>query len=419
VVRLKGGDPIVFAHAAEETTALEAAGVPYEIVPGITAVLAAGSYAGIPLTQGDFASAVALVAGQERGGKPSPGLDYRALALFPGTLVFYMGVTTAEHWSGELIRAGKEPDTSAAIVRRCSWPDQEVIYCTLGAVDAEIKSRHMRPPALVIVGPVAALAPARSWFEERPLFGATVLVTRSVEQAPKLAAALGDLGADVLFQPAIEIGPPADWSHVDRAVERIADYDWLVFSSANGVRALMERLLATHDLRALGAIKLAAIGPGTAEELDRYHLRADQVPDEFRAEALAAALGEEAAAGRRFLLVRANRGREVLAETLRTAGGDVDQIVVYESRDIRRPHADIAARLAAGKIDWITVSSSAIARSLANLFGEDLRRSRLASISPLTSAVLVELGFTPAVEAQNYTMKGLVAAIAAGEGSRH
>ncbi|MEX0678166.1 MAG: uroporphyrinogen-III C-methyltransferase [Pirellulales bacterium] len=415
VVRLKAGDPVVFAHAAEEIGALESAGVSYEIVPGITAALAVGSYAAIPLTQGDSASALALVTGQERKGK-SLALDYPALAAFPGTLVFYMGVTTAKQWCARLIAAGKPGDTPAAIVRRCSLADQQTIPCTLGSVAEEIQSRRLRPPAVVVVGPVAAMAGRHGWFVERPLFGVRVLVTRAAHQAPALAAALADLGALVLVQPAIEIAPPADWQPVDRALSQLDRFDWLVFASANGVRACLDRLLAERDLRALGRVKLAAIGPGSAEELARYRLRADVVPDEFRAESLAAALGNEAALGKRFLLVRASRGREVLADQLTTAGAVVEQIVVYTSRDVAQPEAEIAGQLRDGKIDWITVTSSAIARSLAHLFGVELRKCRLATISPVTSATLRELGYDVAVEAEEYTTAGLVKAISTAEG---
>ena len=413
VVRLKGGDPAVFAHAAEETQALEEANIPYEIVPGITAALAVGSYAGIPLTQSEAASAVALVTGQERDGKSPLALDYSALAAFPGTLVFYMGVTTAEHWSAALILAGKDLATPVAIVRRCSWPDQETIRCTLGTVANEIQTRKLRPPALVIVGPVAGLKARQSWFVDRPLFGTRIVVTRAPHQASSLATALAELGADVLLQPAIEISPPADWEPIDRALAELDRYDWLVFSSSNGVRAFLDRLLEKRDLRALGHIKLAAIGPGTAEELARYHLRADLLPTENRAESLAESLEGAASAGERFLLARASRGRDVLAAELRAKGGIVDEIVVYDSRDVAAPETEIARLLSAGKIDWISVTSSAIAGSLAAMFGKELKRTKLASISPITTATLQELGYQVAAEASEYTMHGLVEAICA------
>ena len=415
VVRLKGGDPTIFAHAADEIEALVAAGIPYEIVPGITAAIAAASYAGIPMTHGEAASAVAFVTGQEREGKEAPPLDFGPLKNFPGTLVFYMGVTTASHWTTALILDGKPADTPAAIVHRCSWPDQQVIHCTLGTVPDEIEKRRLRPPAVVIVGKVVSLGPAINWFTSRPLFGRTVLVTRPEDQAEDLGSRLVELGATVIYQPAIAIGPPQDWSAVDRALAELDRYDWLVFSSANGVRALLERLHALgKDVRALGHVKLAAIGSGTAEALREYHLNADFVPREFRAEALAEGLAD-GARGKRFLLARASRGREVLAEQLQAAGGEVEQIVVYSSTDVTELEPAVAAALELNRVDWITVTSSAIARSLANLLGDRLAKTRLVSISPVTSDTLRELGLSPAAEAETYTCEGVVEAILRAE----
>lgn len=411
VIRLKSGDPMVFAHAAEELDCLVANGIPFEIVPGVTAALAAAGYAGIPVTHRDTASAVAFVTGQEDADKADSALDFTALARFPGTLVFYMGVTTADHWPGALIAAGKPATTPVAILRHISLPDQMRIDTTLDKVAAATRSARLRPPVVFIVGEVAAHGPAWTWFEKRPLFGQRVLVTRPAHQAADLSALLTELGAEVLLQPAIQILPPADWSQVDRALEALGRFEWLVFSSSNGVRSLLARLpVVGRDLRSLGHARIAAIGPGTAEELARYHLKPDLVPEEFRAESLAEVL-KGGAAGKRFLLVRASRGREVLAEELTKAGGLVEQVVVYDSVDVELPQPEIAAQMAAGKIDWTTVTSSAIARSLAQMFGESLCRTKLASISPITSATLRELGFDPAAEAGEYTMAGVVAAI--------
>jgi uroporphyrinogen III methyltransferase/synthase len=412
VVRLKNGDPAVFARIAEETETLVAMGVPFESVPGITAAWAASSYAGIPLTQRDVASAVALVTAQENEGKSGESLNYQSLAAFPGTLVFYMGVTTAPIWTAKLMAAGKPPETPVAIVRRCSGPDQRLIRCSLRDV-AEQLAPHLglRPPIITIVGEVARMEPAFNWFERRALFGRRILVTRPESQAGKLAELLEDLGADVLQQPAIEISPPADWALVDRAVHRLHEFAWLVFSSANGVRFFLDRLLAVgRDLRSFGSCRIAVIGPGTADELLRYHLRADLQPATYRAEALADELAKSAG-GSCFLLVRASRGREVLAERLVAAGGRVEQIVAYRSTDTATPHPDIAARWAAGEIDYITVTSSAIARSLVHLFGERPPRGNLVSISPVTSETLRELGWEANVEAASYTMQGVVDAI--------
>jgi uroporphyrinogen III methyltransferase/synthase len=410
VVRLKGGDPDVFGRSVEETEALRQAGIPFETVPGVTAALAAAGYVGIPITHAQYSSAVALVTGQERPGKQDSLLDYEALARFPGTLIFYMGVTSASRWTEGLVRGGKPPETPVAIVRRCSWNDQRTTHCTLKTTAAVIDQQKIRPPAVIVVGPVAALAPAATWFTARPLFGKRILVTRPRDQADELGQPLAELGAEVLYQPAIEIRPPADWGPVDAALNELDRYDWLVFSSANGVRWLLDRLCLTGDLRRLGGVRLAAIGSGTAEELARYRLRADLVPREFRAEALAAELAEQAS-GKRFLLARASRGREVLAEQLAAAGAAVEQVVVYQSVDVERPDPEIAATLTAGRIDWITVTSSAIARSLARMFGPHLEQVPVASISPVTSETLRGLGCEPAVEATEYTMHGLIRAI--------
>ena len=229
---------------------------------------------------------------------------------------------------------------------------------------------------------------------------------------------LAALGATVLTQPAIRISEPPDWAAVDQALARLGSFDWLVFSSANGVRYLLDRLWSTGgDLRRLGGVRLAAIGPGTGEALAQYRLRPDVTPEKFRAEALGEALAAEAP-GRRFLLARASRGREVLAEQLRTAGGQVEQVVVYFSNDVQVADEALSAQLADGEIAWITVTSSAIAKALHGLFGEHLRRCRLASISPLTSATLRQLGHEPAAEATDYTMPGVVAAILRASGAQ-
>jgi uroporphyrinogen III methyltransferase/synthase len=416
VVRFKGGDPSIFARLSEELAALQAAGVPYEIVPGITAAQAASSHAGIPLTDREDASCVAFITGQERANKVAgETLDFAALASFPGTLVFYMGVTTAPEWSHALIANGKSPQTPVAIVRRCTWPDQQSIYTTLGEVGNHLGHGKLRPPAIVIVGDVAAERTATNWFTSRPLFGQTVLVTRPELQTESMSAKLRQLGANVLTQPAIEISEPADAKPLETAIARLTDFDWLVFSSSNGVHCFLRELLASgRDLRALGKIQLAAIGPATAEALAKYHLTADVQPATYRAESLAESLAPQAK-GKRFLLARASRGREVLAEMLTAAGANVEQIVVYESRDVAAPNADVVAAMNADHIAWTAVTSSAIARSLVAMFGETLRKTQLVAISSLTADVLAELGHPPAAVAEIATTDGIIAAILAAE----
>lgn len=415
VVRLKSGDPTIFGRLAEELDALHAAEIDYEIVPGVTAALAAGSYAGIPITHRDDASAVAFVTGQESVKAGGDSIDYGALAAFPGTLVIYMGVTTAPQWTQALIAAGKSPETPVAIVRRISWPDQQSTLTTLSELPRVLAQQHVRPPVIVIVGEVAAAQRWRQWFTARPLFGKRIVVTRPAHQADELADLLAEAGADVLFQPAIEILEPEDWQPVDAALARLGEFDWLVFSSANGVRATLGRLLQTGgDVRRLGRSKLAAIGPGTSAELKRCSLNADVAPKSFDADALADLLIPEVA-GKKVLIARASRGREVLAERLADAGACVEQVVVYQSVDVSKPNPDIAEALRSGRVDWVTVTSSAIARSLKSLFEEGLKQTQLASISRLTSGVLRSAGVPPRAEAREATMTGLVAAIVAAE----
>ncbi len=411
VVRLKGGDPAIFACGAQEIGVLQEAGVSFEVVPGITTALAAGSYAGVPVTHRDLASAVALITGQEDSEK-NDSIDYASLAKFPGTLVMYMGVTTAPTWTSALIEAGKPGDTPAAIVRRCSFPDQEIIRCNLSEVAERLVSpQRIRPPVVVILGAVASLSQSWSWFDRRPLSGNRILVTRPADQAAWLQKKLADLGAEVLTQPAIEVSEPDDWSPVDRAIERLSNFDWLVFSSCNGVSFFMDRLYQLGlDVRVIGGLQLAAIGPRTVEALRSYGLVANVQPSRFCADDLAHTLSVDAR-GKRFLLARASRGREVLSQELKQAGAEVTQVVTYQSRDVEGADPDVTAALEAGTIDWVTVTSSAIARSLVSLFGRDLQKTRIASISPVTSSTLRELGVSVDAEAQQYTMQGLVEAL--------
>lgn len=412
VARLKGGDPAVFARTAEEAGALRAAGIEFEIVPGITAALAAGSYAGIPVTDRRFASAVALVTGHEEPGKSESALDWEALARFPGTLVIYMGVTTVQSWTRALLQAGKAAGTPAAILRRCSLPDQQTVHCTLGEVAERLTpASKMRPPVIVIVGEVAAAEHALSWFDNRPLFGVSVLVTRAAQQADEISAPLRQLGAEVLTQPAIEIAPLESMAELDREIDRIASYDCVTFSSRNGVQHFLDRWLQRRgDVRGLAGVKLAAVGARTAEALADYHLRADVQGPELTAQSLAAVLAP-AAAGKRFLLVRASRGPQTLPELLTAAGGEVQSVVAYQHRDVAAADESLVQRMAAGEIGWVTVTSDAIAHSVVRLFGEHLRQTRLASLSAGVTQTLETLGYPVAVEADEPTMRSLVQAL--------
>lgn len=411
VVRLKGGDPLVFGHLAEEVAGLNQAGITYEIVPGITTALAVGATAGVPLTHRAAASAVALVAGHEDQDKLDPQVDWAALARFPGTLVIYMGVTTVDDWSRALLAAGRSAETPVLVVRRATWPNQVSFATTLAQAADETRRRRLRPPAVFVVGEVVAERFATPWLAERPLAGQRVLVLRAEPQGRELRDRLARLGAEVLLAPVIEIADPPAWEPVDKLLAGLEQLDWLVFSSVNGVEYFCRRLWSRGgDARRLGHVKLAAIGPGTAAALENWRLRADLVPEEFRAEGLAAALASQVG-GQRVALIRASRGREVLAQALAAAGAEVTQVVAYTSRDVESLDPEISAALAGGRIDWVLVTSSAIARAAARLLGEGLRRARLASLSPVTSATLRELGYEPTIEARTYTLDGLVKAV--------
>jgi uroporphyrinogen III methyltransferase / synthase len=417
VVRLKGGDPCIFGRAADETEALREAGVPFEIVPGVTSGLAVAAYCEIPLTHQDEASCVALVTAHERSAKEESGvsrLDFAALAAFPGTLVFYMGVGRVAQWSAALMEHGRKPDTPVAVVRWCSRANQETVRCTLGTAASVVAERGLRPPAVFVVGGVVERAPELSWFTARPLFGTRVLVPSAPGTSRKLRDRLVGLGAEVIVQPAIRITAPPEWTPLDAALEAVDGYDWVVFTSANGVEAFMDRLLGSGgDARRLHRVRLAVVGSGTAEKLASYGLKADRVAETFVTESLANSFLDEAA-GTRFLLVQGSRAREVLSAGLRMAGAEVDDVVAYGSEDVMEADPETAAAFAAGEIDWITVTSASVVHSLVRLYGDSLRSARFASIGPVTSAALRDLCLEPDVEACPHTVSGLVDAILAG-----
>ena len=417
VVRLKGGDPFVFGRGAEEAEHLVAAGVPFRVVPGVTAGVGVTAYAGVAVTHRDAASAVAFITGHHdpEGPEGDHRLDWSALAKFPGTLVIYMGVTRLDALCRTLIRLGKAAETPAALIASGTLPRQRTVAATLADLPALVAQSSIGPPALLVVGAVVARRGPLNWFEALPLFGQRIVVTRPADEAECASATLEALGAEVLLAPTVTIGPPDDWSPVDRAISRLREFDWLVFTSGNGVRFFLDRLEALGgDLRALGHLHLAAIGPATAEALARFHLKADLVPDDYRSEGLAVALSRRAAGGR-LLLARADRGRAVLKDELERVA-DVEQVVVYRNADADSIPDEIIDRIASGAVDWITLTSSAITERLHALLPESARLRvgrdvRLASLSPLTSASARRLGWTVALEAEVATWDGLTRAL--------
>ena len=411
VTRLKGGDPSVFGRGADEVRALREDGIPHEIVPGITAGIAVAAYCEIPITHHDDASAVALIAGQERHSKAASSLDYGVLAHFPGTLIFYMGVRKASQWSRALMENGKPPETPVGIVRWCTRAQQQTVRCTLETVTDAIETHGIRPPSLFVVGKVVDRAPELSWFTARPLMGRRVLVDGSPDTSGELRSRLAALGADVITQPPVRVTDPPDWGPVDAALERLDRYDWLLFSSRHGVTALIRRLLDRgEDLRRLGSVKLAVVGTDTQKRLRHYHLNPDLVIEPVHDKPLPSSLGSEDR-DRRILLARSSQGRRWLVEALQQTRARVDPIVVYGRADLEAPNTDVVRELSSGEIHWITATSPDSTRSLVRLYGDALGQARIASIGPATSAALRDHGLEAAVEATPGTTAGLVEAI--------
>ncbi len=420
VVRLKGGDPFVFGRGPEEAEALTRAGIPFEVVPGITAATAAAEYAGIAFTHRASASAVAYITGHEDPRKPQSALDYESLARFPGTLVFYMGLHRLPAIADALMAAGMPPTTPAAVISRGSTPLQRTVTGPLAELPDRVTAAGLRAPSLIVVGSCVERREGLNWFESRPLLGKRIGITRPEEQAgPQIARALA-LGAEPLLMPTIRIEPVDDWTTVDAVLSRIAGFDWIVWTSVNGVRAFLGRLWETGgDVRQLGGVKLAAIGPSTAEAIARFHLRADVVPHQYRAESLAESLRREVS-GQHVLWARASRGRDVLPRELMAAGADVEELVVYRNEDVARFPESSAAALDAGDIDWVGLSSPSIARQFAALLSPSARkhlreRMRLAAISPVTQQAAEEAGLPVAVTAETYTWDGIFDAILRAE----
>jgi uroporphyrinogen III methyltransferase/synthase len=416
VVRLKGGDPFVFGRGGEEAEALAAAGVPFEVVPGVTAGVAAPAYAGIPVTHRDAASAVAFVTGHEDPDKPESALDWDALARFPGTLVLYMGIRQLPLIAERLMAAGRDGAEPAAVVERGTHPGQRTLVETLAGIAGRVEAEGVRPPAITLVGPVAALRDTIAWLERRPLHGEVVAVTRARAQASGLAARLRELGAEVVETPAIRIEPrPLEGELLD-AVRRTRDYALVCLTSPNGVRLLFEALAETgQDARALAGATVAAIGPGTAAELERRGVRADVVPEQFVAEALVRALEHVEVDGRRVLVARAAEARSVLPDAMRERGAEVDDVALYDT--VAEPLGD-AERAALGRASYVTFTSSSTVRFLIESGARPPDGARVASIGPVTSATAQEHGLTVHVEAERHDLDGLVDALTADAAQR-
>ncbi len=410
VVRLKGGDPFVFGRGGEEGEALREAGVEFELVPGITAGVAASAYAGIPVTHRDDASAVAFITGHEDPEKEESALDWEARARFPGTLVFYMGVKRLGDNAAALIGAGRDADEPAAAIERGTMEGQRTVVATLGTLAEAVEREEVKAPALIIVGPVVVRRESLAWLERRPLYGRRVVVTRARAQASGLAKTLRNLSAEVVELPAIRIEPTIESDEVRDAVERIGDYSLIVLTSPNGVRLLFEALRnAGLDTRSLAGATVAAIGPGTARALAKCGISADIVPERFVAESLVEALAEVDVAGKEVLVARAAEARDVIPEHLEGRGAAVDVVALYETV---REEPSAEAVEAAQAADYVTFTSSSTVRNLTEALGDRFPRdARIVSIGPVTSEAVIEAGLKVDIEADPHDIDGLVAAL--------
>jgi uroporphyrinogen III methyltransferase/synthase len=402
VVRLKGGDPFVFGRGGEEALVCLEAGIAFEVVPGITAGVAAPAYAGIPVTHRELASGVAFVTGHEDPAKPDSALDWPALAAFPGTLVFYMGVRALPRIAEQLVAGGRPADEPVAVVERGTLPGQRTLVATLSDVAERAAAEGIRAPAITLVGPVAELRERLAWLERRPLHGRTIAVTRARPQASALAARLRELGAGVVEAPAIRTRP------LEAELPDLAVYDLVCVTSPNGAAELFARLgAAGRDARALAGLLVAAIGPGTARALKEHGIVADIVPERAVAEGLVSGLAGVDV--RRALIVRAREGRDVLPDALRARGADVDVVALYET--VAEPLDEPTARAAAAA-DYVTFTSASTVRYFLDAAG-GLDGPRIASIGPATSTALRDAGLEPHVEADPHTPDGLVEALVA------
>ncbi len=410
VVRLKGGDPFVFGRGGEEGEALRAAGVEFEVVPGVTAGVAATAYAGIPVTHRDDASAVAFVTGHEDPDKEESAIDWSALAAFPGTLVFYMGVKRLEHNANALIAAGRDPDEPAAAIERGTMGGQRTVTATLRTIHEAVALAAIKAPALIAIGRVVERREQLAWLERRPLHGKKVIVTRARAQASGLAKTLRGLGAEVVELPAIRIEPRREQPKVREAAAAVGVYELICLTSPNGVRLLFEAMAAADlDARALAGVTVAAIGPGTARALAARGVIADVVPERFVAEGLIEALGDLDLEGQRVLVARATEARDVLPEWLREQGAAVDVVALYETV---REQPDEEAIAAAQNADYVTFTSSSTVTNLTEALGERFPRgARVVSIGPVTSEAIQAAGLSVDVEAKRHDVDGLLQAL--------
>jgi uroporphyrinogen III methyltransferase/synthase len=417
VARLKGGDPFVFGRGGEECEALVNAGIPFEVVPGVTAGIGAPSYAGIPLTHRDITTSVAFVTGHEHPAKEHSEIDWEGLSLGSGTVVFFMGMKNLPQITENLMAHGRSPETPVALVRWGTRPDQEVLTGTLADIAGKAGKAGFKPPVITVVGEVVHLREKLRWFDNRPLSGRGILVTRSAEQAGEFSGMLTALGARVYECPTISIAPPADYAELDQAITALYTFDWLIFTSVNAVKSFFSRLGALGlDTRAIGRARVCAVGPKSAAALLPFGVRADLVPDDYKAEGVIAAFRAMDVKGMRFLFPRGDRAGDVIPAGLAALGGEVSAPVAYCNVIPDYLPDPVMEALEERKIDCVTFTSSSTVENLSAMLGENrflhlLNGIAVAAIGPVTSKSCRELELEVHIEPKEYTLEAMTEAI--------
>ncbi len=418
VVRLKGGDPLIFGRGGEEAAALAQAGIDFEIIPGISSAIAVPAYAGIPLTHRDYGSFVAFVTGHEveaHGSTTMPWDELARAARERGTLVLLMAAAHLAEVAARLIDAGMSPQTPAAAIAHGTGASQRTVSETLATIAKRVADERLTPPAIVVIGQVTLLRERLAWFERRPLFGRRIVITRARASAAPFAQALRELGADAIEMPTIETAAPDSYAELDRAIARIGSYNWIIFTAATGVDALMTRMAQTdHDVREMGAAHIAAIGPATAARLRHYGLIAAAMPAEYRAEAIVSAIGPQRVKGARILIPRAQVAREALIGMLQAAGAAAVEVApAYKTIQPRPAVLGLVQRLlAGGEIDLAAFTSSSTVTNFCAMVGAEAARGlAAAAIGPITAQTARSHGLNVVVQPRSYTVDALCDAI--------
>ncbi|SHI96396.1 uroporphyrinogen-III synthase /uroporphyrinogen-III C-methyltransferase [Malonomonas rubra DSM 5091] len=416
VVRLKGGDPYIFGRGGEEAAYLKERNIPFEVVPGVTAGFAAAAYAGIPLTHRDITTSLALMTGHERPERKLSSLDWEKLATGLGTLIFYMGMTNLRMISEQLIEHGRSPKTPVAVVQWATLPRQRTLVGTLETIADDVVREGIEPPAVIIVGEVVGYRENLRWYDNLPLFGKRFLITRPRAQATEFIYKLQQQGAETICIPTIEIAPPDDLQPLDDAISNISDFDSLILTSANGVEAFFARLAENKkDVRCLAGIQLIAVGPKTAETIEKHGLRPDLVPERYQAEGLVEELLAEGVEGKRFLYPRAKVVRPVLSEGLKSAGAEVVAPVAYQNVRPTGKEEMIRHLLSESELDAVCFTSSSTFENLLKMFGDELKelkgRAEFFSIGSITTETIRKNGFEVALQPEKFTIDDLVAAM--------